>query len=198
MIAVPTTTDDGPAVLSDYKDEIEQLYFVERLTYEEIADRYGKSREAVRQFLNRHFPDRVPGREFRRVIAQEEREAKDVESEPDPTDRPKCVICGDPISSGTGGRGGRKTCSTRHSELWSRARFLLDPVLRERQRQSMARSILRHKKSRQQTSIDWAKKIINGEPINTRTYVMPDSKAQRAYDEVMKIREEKGYHPSDL
>lgn len=182
--------------LADHKDEIHDLYFEQGKPMQEIGDKYGKSREAVRQFLNRHYPDRETGREFRSRLRAEERErtATEVE-EAKVKDAPPCVICGEPVTRPTGGRGSRRTCSTEHSNLWAKARFLLDPELRERQRQSIARSILKFRQHKKQNEIEWALKVVNGEPINTRTYVMPGSQARKAFDEVMRIRAEKGYNP---
>lgn len=184
------------ARLADHRDEIERLYFEHGESYQEIADRFGKSREAVRQFLNRYFPGRTPGRTFRQGINEQERldretaeeEARRAEAEP-------CVICGDPVVRGIGGRGKHKTCSPEHSRLWASARFLLDPSLREKQRISIAQSTLRYADDRPASAVKWARKVVNGEPINTRTYTIIGSKAQAAYEEVMRIRKEKGYRP---
>jgi predicted transcriptional regulator len=184
------------AKLSEFKEDIARKYFEEGRSYQEIANEYGKSREAVRQFLNRHFPDREPGRKFRSALRAEDRADREAARAMERRiDAPPCVVCGDPVTRSTGGRGKRKTCSPAHSKLWARARFLLDPELREAQRQSMARSILRYRGEHKQSAVNWATKVVNGEPINSRTYVMEGSLARQAYDEVMRIRAEKGYTP---
>jgi len=180
--------------LSEHKDDIARLYFEEGHSYQEIADQYGVSREAVRQFLNRYFPERKPGREFRSELRAEKREEKSEEEHQERVkDAIPCIICGDPVTRPLGGRGKRKTCSPEHSKLWSKARFLLDDELREAQRHSMARSILKYQDSHLPSAVAWATKIVNGEHINSRTYVMKGSQARLAYEEVMRIRAEKGY-----
>lgn len=171
--------------LAEHEGDIARMYFGEGESYQEIADRYGVSKEAVRQFLNRHFPNRVGGRLFRQQLARAEKElAKEA------NDGVSCAVCFGPVTRRTGGRGENRTCSTTHSELWAKARFLLDPVLRERQRLSIARSIIRYPDQHPDSQVRWATKLIEGKPINSKAYSRRDSEAQRAYDEVMRIRKE--------
>lgn len=182
-----------PSALSEHTDDIERMYFEQGQSYQEIGDKFGRSREAIRQFLNRHFSDKVRGRDFRsQWIAAERAESDAAEERQRVEDAPKCVICFDPVTRRTGGRGDNRTCSPEHSDLWAQARFLLDPVLREKQRQSMAKSILNHPDKHVDSAKRWAEKVRNGETIEARTYVRKDSQARRAYDEVMRIRAEKG------
>lgn len=175
--------------LAEHEKDIAQAYFGEGKSYQEIANEYGKSREAVRQFLNRHFPDRVGGRTFRRELrTAERRKEEEVSRAEREVDAPKCVVCFTPVTRKTGGRGTNRTCSPECSELWSKARFLLDPVLKERQRLSMAKSILRYPQNHVESTVQWAKKVVNGDPIETRTYVRQNSQAREAYEEVLRIR----------
>lgn len=180
-------------ILKTYKKDIHQAYFVEGQSYQQIADRYGKSREAVRQFLNNHFPEEpVKGREFRQQRRQEDREKREAAlEEAREKIAPVCVVCYSPVLRKTGGRGPNRTCSPYHSELWSKARFLLDPDLRERQRQSMARSILRYPNLHKPSSVDWAHRVIGGQPVNSGNRTHQDSQARQAYEEVLQIREGK-------
>lgn len=179
--------------LSDHEQEIATLYFGEGKSYQDIADQFGVSREAVRQFLNRHFPDRVGGRTFRKELRSAEKKAtEEALLEARKAGAPECAVCYDPVTRKTGGRGENRTCSAHHSELWSKARFLLNEELRERQRLSMANSILRYHESHLPSAVAWAQKVVNGEPINTRTYVRKESQARQAYEEVMQIRAERG------
>ena len=178
--------------LSDHKDDIARMYFGEGRSYQEIGDHFGKTREAVRQFLNRHFPGRVGGRTFRQELRNAERkriEEKDLEIRR--AIAPPCIICYKPVTRKTGGRGTNRTCCSEHSELWSKARFLLNPELRDRQRLSMARSIIKYQDFRPSSAVSWANKVVKGESINTRTYAYRDSEARRAYEKVLQIREGK-------
>lgn len=179
--------------LADHKDDIAELYFGQGQSYQEIADRYGRSREAVRQFLNRHFPHKVRGREFRRQLVNEERirvEAEDLEQRK--VDAPLCAVCWEPVTRRTGGRGTNRTCKSEHAALWAKARFLLDDDLRKRQRVSMANSILKNRQSHSSSAVAWAQKVVSGLDTETRTYERKDSGARQAYDEVMKIRKKRG------
>src|SRR3954469_3788629 len=91
--------------LRDHKDAIEKMYFRDGASYQEIADTYGKSREAVRQFLNREF-DRAPraGVAFRHEIQKEAKEQAREELQAALREAaPLCVICGDPVLRKTGG-----------------------------------------------------------------------------------------------
>lgn len=178
--------------LPDYHDEIERLYFVDGKTYQEIGDRFERSREAVRQYLNRNFPDREKGTDFRHKIKVESRAKKEDKARRErQINSLPCVICGEPVLRNTGGKGIRRTCSPEHSVLWSRARFLLDDELRERQRLSMARSILKYREDHLPGAISWSLKIINGEPVNSKPQTRKDSKARLAYEEVVQIRANK-------
>lgn len=169
--------------------QVATMYFGEGKSYQEIAEVFGVSREAVRQFLNRRFPDRVGGRTFRQeLVAADKAVAEEKDLEKRIAEAPACVVCYEPVTRRTGGRGNNRTCKPEHSDLWSRARFLLDPELRKRQRLSMANSILRHKKSHLPSSIGWAERLVEGEPINTKNYKRANSGARKAFEEVMRIR----------
>ena len=175
--------------LLDHKEDIARMYFVQGKSYQEVADEFGVTREAVRQFLNRQFPDRQRGHAFRQEFRRAERDrAKTEDLKARTVDAPPCVVCYEPVTRRTGGRGTNRTHSPECSELWSKARFLLDEGLREKQRLSMAHSILRYKESHLPSAITWANKVIKKKPINARTYIRRDSEARRAYDEVMRIR----------
>src|SRR3954468_4064181 len=178
--------------LAGHELEIKEMYFNEGKPMQEIGDHFGVSREAVRQYLNRHFPGEVGGREFRKQIMAAEREANDAEDlEQRMAEALPCVVCYEPVTRRTGGRGDNRTCQPAHSKLWSSARFLLDPELRKRQRLSIANSILRHKHAHEPSAITWAKKVRDGKPIDSRTYVRSNSGAREAYEEVMRIRSKK-------
>jgi len=181
--------------LLDHEDDIAKMYFVEGHSYQEIADVHGTSREAVRQFLNRRFPDRVDGRTFRKEFRSAERERMEAEElESRNVEAPSCVVCYKPVTRKTGGRGANRTHSSECSKLWAKARFLLDDNLRRRQRLSMAKSILKYRDNHPPSAISWANKVVSGGLINARTYVRKDSETRRAYDEVMRIRAEGKVH----
>lgn len=176
--------------LSEHIDEIEDLYFVQQLSYQEIADKYGKTREAIRQFLNLHFPKRESGWEFRKTARAQER-AVEVAAEDAfiLENAPSCVICFKPVLRKTGGSGKNRTCCHEHAVLWSQARFLLDDNQREKQRKSTAKSVLRYSEDHDESERKWARQVLRGAP-RQRTYARKDSKAFHAYLEVMRIRGE--------
>lgn len=176
--------------LLDHKDEIEKMYFGQGLSYQEIANHYGKSREAVRQFLNRYFPERISGKEFRSKLNQQRRNhvRKLIEErKAEPTG--KCVICFGPVFLNYGGPHAKaRTCSPEHAQLWVTARYILDPSSRKRQRISTAKSILKNKDRYAEASVRWANRVLKEGMPPKRSYRINNSKASAAYDEILKIR----------
>ena len=178
--------------LSDHREEIAHSYFEEGESYQEIANRYGKSREAVRQFLNKYFPDRVPGVSFRKELNEQKRAVVEAERVAKALERAvPCVVCGDPVLRRTGGQGTKRACSSKHSSLWAKARFLLDEEMGFRQRRSTAKSILKHPRDHSAGKVSWAKKVVAGKASAGRKFAPRDSEARRAYEEVMEIRKAK-------
>lgn len=184
----------GPVRLLDYKDEIERLYFGQGLSYQEIANQYGKSREAIRQFLNRHFPERVSGKEFRSKLNNQRRShVQQLLSERRAEVKGYCVICGGPVTSNYGGpRAKARTCSPEHAQLWVKARYILDPNSKQRQRISTAKSILKHEERYSESSVRWAKRVLSDGMPAKRSYNISGSEASAAYQQVLKIRQEMG------
>lgn len=183
------------AGLSDHADDIERMYFDEGMSYQWIADQYGVTREGIRQFLNRKFSGtgRPMGREFRSDLRRAEKaEAESRHLVERKADVQPCVVCYDPVLRKTGGRGANRTCTPKHAKLWSQARFILDPKQKQKQRLSMANSILKYPDNHVKSARMWAQRVIDGE-ATTRTYIRKDSGARRAYEEVVRIRIEKGY-----
>ena len=175
--------------LADHIDEINKMYFEEGRSYADIAERYGKTREAVRQFLNKNFPGRESGKEFRSKINKKRRdkveEAKKLSRKP----VGRCVICNEEVFTNYGGpRAKVRTCSPEHAKLWVTARYNLDSDFRKRQRASTARSILRHPDKYRESSIRWAKRVLNEDMPPRRSYRLRDSQSSEAFEEVMKIR----------
>lgn len=175
--------------LIDHIKEISKLYFEEGQSYAEIAQRYGKTREAVRQFLNKNFPDRESGKEFRSKINEERREVAEQEAERNRKPVGNCVICGIAVFTNYGGPKAKvRTCSSEHAKLWVTARYNLDADFRKRQRISTARSILRHSERYSPASIRWAKKVLEDKMPPRRSYRLRDSQSSEAFEQVMKIR----------
>lgn len=180
----------GPVRLLDFKDEIENMYFGQGLSYQEIANHYGKSREAIRQFLNRHFPERVSGKEFRSKLNQQRRNhVRQLVAERKAEVKGKCVICYGPVYSNYGGPQAKaRTCSPEHAQLWVKARYILDPSSKKRQRISTARSILKNKDKYSEASVRWATRVIKDGMPPKRSYRINSSEASAAYEEILKIR----------
>lgn len=189
---------DHKYVLSDHLDVIEKMYFEQGLNYRKIGEHFGKSGEAVRQVLASNFPDRVRGRAFRKEVLQAEKAAAEVEKaaieEQELEERrakaPRCVVCYGPVlGRRAGAKGTNQTCSPEHAQLWSRGRFLLDPVMRAKQRKSMARSTLKYPENHKASSVAWAEKVLANKPVAARhgDYIR-DSASREAYEEVMRIR----------
>lgn len=178
-----------PVRLADHKDQIKKMYFDEGKSYAEIAEQYGKTREAVRQFLNKTFPDRESGKEFRSKINQKRRVTAEKNAEINRKPVGKCVICGKAVFTNYGGPRARvRTCGPEHAKLWVTARYNLDPDFRKRQRASTARSILRNKEKYRPSSIKWAKKVLEEEMPPRRAYRLRDSQSSEAFEQVMEIR----------
>lgn len=178
-------------VLSDHIEAIGKMYFEQGLNYRAIGEHFGKSGEAVRQVLDRHFPDRVGGRAFRKQLLEAEKAAAaEQELEERRADAPPCVVCYGPVlGRRAGAKGKNRTCSPEHAQLWSRARFLLDPGMRAKQRKSMARSTLKYPENHKATSLAWAEKVLADKPVAARNgeYIRR-SASREAYDEVKRIR----------
>lgn len=183
----------GPVRLLDHKDEIEKMYFGQGLSYQEIANHYGKSREAVRQFLNRYFPERISGKEFRSKLNKQRRDhVRQLVEERKAEVKGECVICGGPVFSNYGGAHAKaRTCSSEHAQLWVKARYILDPSSRKRQRVSTAKSILKNPKKYSDASIRWANRVLKEGMPPKRSYRINSSEASEAYEKILKIRQKK-------
>lgn len=179
-----------PIRLIEHKDEIENLYFAQGLSYQEIATQYGKSREAIRQFLNRYFPDRISGKEFRNKLNnQRKSHVQQLRAERRNEIKGYCVVCNNPVTSNYGGpRAKVRTCSKEHADLWVKARYILDKDSRDRQRISTAKSILKHEDRYSDSAVRWAGRVLNDGMPAKRSYRINTSQASVAYNEIMKIR----------
>lgn len=182
----------GPVRLLDYKDEIERMYFGQGFSYQEIANHYGKSREAIRQFLNRHFPERMSGKEFRAKLNNQRRtHINQLIQESRNKVTGQCIICGGNVTTNRGGPNAKaRTCGPEHAQLWVKARYILDPNSKKRQRISTAKSVLKHPDRYSDSSVRWANRVLNEGMPPKRKYRINSSEASAAYNEVMKIREE--------
>lgn len=180
----------GPVRLIDHKDEIEKMYFGQGFSYQEIANHYGKSREAIRQFLNRHFPERISGKEFRaKLNNQRQTHFRQLMQETRTKVRGQCVICGGNVTTNRGGPHAKaRTCSPQHAQLWVKARYILDPNSKKRQRNSTAKSILKHPERYSDSSVRWANRVLNDGMPPKRKYRINSSEASAAYEEVLRIR----------
>lgn len=182
----------GPVRLLDYKDEIEKMYFGQGLSYQEIANHYGKSREAIRQFLNRQFPERISGKEFRaKLNNQRQAHVRQLVKERRSEVKGECIICGGPVFDNYGGPHAKaRTCSSEHAQLWVKARYILDPSSKKRQRVSTAKSVLKHPERYSESSVRWANRVLKEGMPPKRKYRINTSEASAAYEEVMRIRAE--------
>lgn len=180
---------DESVRLINHIDDISKMYFQDGRSYAEIAQKYGKTREAVRQFLNKNFPGREPGKEFRSKINQERRRVAEREAERNRRPVGNCVICNKPVFTNYGGPKAKvRTCSPEHAKLWVAARYNLDSDFRRRQRASTARSILKHPEKYKASSVKWAKKVLEDELPPRRSYRLRDSQSSEAFEQVMMIR----------
>lgn len=80
----------------------------------------------------------------------------------------------------------RVTCSKECAGVWSGsgARYLLDDEVYQKRRISQARSVLRHAQNRSPQEVNWAMRVLSGEPPNRRFVV----KGSRAASLVEKVR----------
>lgn len=194
VIHLKTAEIEREVSLAEHIAEISRMYYVEKMSYQEIGDQYGRSREAVRQLLDRSYPDRLSGREFRKELLIQQKKDRDMEElirrlkEAVP-----CVICGCWVLRKTGFRGQKektnRTCSPACSKLWVDARYKLDPLSHDRQRQSNARAVLRNPDGRSNSELDWAKRVLSkNPPPPNRTYTQEGSRAAEAMEQIRKLR----------
>jgi len=175
--------------LSEHIREIQDLYFVQGWTYERIGIKYHKSREAVRKFLDRNFPERKSGVEYRRALEATKKVRQEAEDFLERTfSAPPCVICYKPVIRRTGGAKPNRTCSPVHADLWKKARYWLDDGLRQRQRISMANCIISHSDKKSESTIAWAYRVIDMKGKLGPAKSRDNSQAYKSYQKVLKIR----------
>lgn len=162
------------------RDEAVRLYR-EGLNLRQIGERFGVTRERVRQWISERG-ESVRGLKAERPIKLDLLEQTAT-----------CVVCLGPVWSDRRARikdVRNPTCSHECAELWSVARYYIDPTERQRQRVSKARAGLKRgdlTESRRR----YYERIVNGAEIRTHfQYDEPKegTRARRAFDQVMRKR----------
>lgn len=159
-------------------------YVTTHVTYQEIADRYGLTRERVRQLIKLTDPDahtkhralldaaiaeREDTKRTKKLLAQMQH-ALDNDLH--------CAVCGAWVICRSGGNrenAGFLTCSPEHAVVWP---ILKTAVNTEEHRRQMARSILNHPETtgKSPSKKPWAEAILgNSPPPKNRTYIVPGS-----------------------
>jgi len=176
--------------LEEVRDEITDLYFMQGWSYRAIGKKFGKSGEAIRQFLNREYPGRPSGKKFRKEVVAAQNKAREEERIKQLDSGQKCAVCPNIVYKHITEKMKEKhlTCSTECSRIWSSARYRLDPEIKERHRLSQAKSILKYPENHKDSEIKWAKKLLNGEQIADRKpRYRNDSKSSQFYERALEI-----------
>lgn len=166
-------------------EQIANRFLDTELTLAAVGREYGLTRERVRQIAAMFDPDgsrraahkaRVQRiRETKRAAAQWrelKRRAKAA--------RP-CAVCGSWVL-----RKAQVTCSQECAEAWPTLRFHLDPVFRARHRARIARWYLAHPGKVTRSQLNWAKKVLAGEPMHQSQgrWTLPGSRPQQLLEQL--------------
>lgn len=191
------------------KPEVEEMcwYAINNphLTAGEVGDKYGCSREWVRQSLVR--------RELHEIWKEERRKWRDGEVNrlyaEEQANKPRreapgvCRVCLGPIwrTRKSDKVPEYATCGAECAQFWQRYRYAIDEKEYEKHRFVMARAVLRHPESHATPSgakVEWAKRVLsdNPPPKNRRYHVM-GSDAEWARAKVKEIREAKAREMED-
>jgi transposase len=116
----------------------EMVYNNPTMTLEQIGEKYGLTRERVRQLASQVDNERyVARRTFLRETADRERQEREERERPDPR---FCRVCGVQLQSGR-----RRFCSARHYDIATKhLRYHVDDRYRIRHRTFVARWLLEH------------------------------------------------------
>jgi hypothetical protein len=187
----------GPTIAENARQEaIIQVALNEpALTFEEIGQRFGISRQRVDQILKRNGigSERTEQARLLRQKTKDEAAARArrrrLEKRAKELGVRICRICYQPIPIERDRRA--LTCSKRCKRLWAIARLQLDPEEHDRHRQSQARTIVAHPDNRSPAEIEWATRMVNGEqPPPNRRYIVSGSATEKALQEVAALREQ--------
>ncbi len=165
-----TKTDNRVKVPSSDYGEIERLYSIEGLTLQEIGDRYGVTRERIRQILPRGASNAQRVRRYNqkrttRFLAACQR-ALDMDL--------KCKTCGGWILRMTTGSLPPMNCSADCSQAYLMLRHFDD---HEGHRREMALTLLASPEKYKQSQLDWAEAILGPDPPPpNRRFLIPGSK----------------------
>lgn len=169
--------------------EIETLLSTTSLSYQEIGDRYGITREMVRlvgkragileerkERLRRRREAHWAWERNARVLSEAEAWALMETWVP-------CVICGGPSdpSRGGGHSESARTCSMLHATAWREFRYVLDPEYNARHRLQYARTVLRNPQKYKPSAVALSRKILDGTaPPPNRRWITPAKRARAA------------------
>ena len=147
--------------------ELERLYVEEGLTLQQLGDRYGVTREAVRLRL----PSGLSAIRLEKKAVRRTARAFLMRCHRALVDNRVCPVCGSWVL-----RGGETTvtCSSECAEAWPILRSVDDPDSHRRQ---MARTFLAKPGAYKPSAVVWAKKMLeDNPPPRNRHYFTPGSK----------------------
>jgi hypothetical protein len=146
-------------------------------TLQEIGDRYGVSREAIRLVLARYGVTRRDGGAHRRISERQVNALvrRLVNAKP-------CRVCGYWILRTFNGK--ERTCSPECSRDWRVLRYILDPAFREAHSLAVADWMIRHPEGYPPAQVLHAMKVLLGEAGGVgamwgRRYVLPGSRVHQ-------------------
>ena len=168
------TTPTRQKINPDHYPEIERLYIEDNLTLAEVGDRYGVTRERIRQILPSD------------AMAQHQRRRRDQEDQARTVrflatcqraldENLVCSTCHGWILRNTSGISGRpQTCSPECREAADALRTFDN---HEEHRLALARSILAHPDRHPALNLEWAEAMLGPDPpAPNRRYFKPGSK----------------------
>jgi hypothetical protein len=140
------------------------------LTLEEVGDRYGITRERVREILVQH--GRVSGRKRLQARAEERLFRQFAERARSAV---PCAVCGSWVLRRTR-TGRKKTCSSECTRLWNEVRFSIDEEERERQRYATATWVVEHADRVPANRVIHAMRVLTGDAEERGRWTISGSK----------------------
>lgn len=157
------------------------------LTLADIGDRYGVTKERVRQWLAEVDPTAAERHRVAQRAARVAREAQAQRQEQLELARSweagvLCVVCEGPRPSNR-----RTTCSLRCSRLWKRARYNIDSEARDRHQLAVARHRVSHPETVSAAELEFAQRVLAGTAGSHGRWILSDDQ-KAALAEVKKLR----------
>ena len=169
-------------------------------TYQQVADDYGVTREAIRQVVAK--TDRGASKAGRKARKTAREQAQRQAAEQRIAERARhglllagsaqCRVCLGPIPPERLGMftdRAVKTCSKAHHDLWVLTRLHLDPAAYTRHRRSQAQGYLDHPERYPASMLAWARRVLDDPKVAAPRWAS-SPRVQAGLDEVERLREQ--------